>query len=160
MSLYEKIFNPFTVLAAVKKWKSVNKKIVFTNGCFDLLHKGHVDYLEKAKKLGDILIVGINNDASVSNLKGKNRPIQDESGRLAVIAALAAVDAAVLFSGETPRDLIQIIQPDILCKGGDWPLDKIIGAEFVQSYGGMVVTIPFIEGYSTTNIEQKIRGQK
>ena len=88
MSLYEKIFNPFTVLAAVKKWKSVNKKIVFTNGCFDLLHKGHVDYLEKAKKLGDILIVGINNDASVSNLKGKNRPIQDESGRLAVILSL------------------------------------------------------------------------
>lgn len=160
MSLYDKIFNTFTILAAVKKWKSANKKIVFTNGCFDLLHKGHVDYLEKAKKLGDILIVGINDDSSVSNLKGKNRPIQDESGRLAVIASLEAVNATLLFSGETPMDLIQIIHPDILCKGGDWPIDKIIGAAVVQSYGGKVVTIPFIEGYSTTNIEQKIKSQK
>ena len=160
MSLYDKIFSADSIHQPLLLWKSLNKKIVFTNGCFDLLHKGHVDYLEKAKKLGDILIVGLNSDTSVSMIKGKNRPIQEEAGRLAVIAALEAVDATLTFSDSTPIELIKIIKPDVLCKGGDWPIEKIIGADFVQSYGGKVKTIPFINGYSTSKIEQKIRDQK
>ena len=160
MSLYDKIATLESLELLLLAWKSTNKKIVFTNGCFDLLHKGHVDYLEKTKKLGDILIVGLNSDHSVSEIKGKNRPIQDESSRLAVVAALAAVDVTLIFSETTPIELIKTIKPDVLCKGGDWPIEKIIGAEFVQSYGGKVKTIPFINGYSTSNIEQKIRDQK
>ena len=160
MSLYDKIFTLDTLTRSLTVWNSENKKIVFTNGCFDILHKGHVDYLEKAKKLGDILIVGLNNDASVSALKGKNRPIQDETSRLAIIASLTSVDATLLFVEATPMQLIQIIKPNVLCKGGDWPIDKIVGADFVQSYGGKIITIPFIQGYSTSNIEQKIRNQE
>jgi D-glycero-beta-D-manno-heptose 1-phosphate adenylyltransferase len=160
MSLYDKIFTLDSIHQPLLLWKSLNKKIVFTNGCFDLLHKGHVDYLEKAKNLGDILIVGINSDSSVSELKGKNRPIQDESSRVAIVAALASVDATLVFTEETPIELIRNIKPDLLCKGGDWPIEKLIGSEFVQSYGGRVITIPFIQGYSTSNIEQKIRDQK
>lgn len=160
MSLYDKIVSFESLDQLLHTWKSTHKKIVFTNGCFDLLHKGHVDYLEKAKKLGDILIVGLNSDTSVSKIKGKNRPIQDEASRLAVIAALTAVDATLIFNDSTPIELIKIIKPDVLCKGGDWPIEKIIGADFVQSYGGRVKTIPFINGYSTSKIEQKIRDQK
>lgn len=160
MSLYDKIHTLESLNKILIVWRSLNKKIVFTNGCFDLLHKGHVDYLERAKNLGDILIVALNNDASVLALKGKNRPIQDEASRLAIIASLTAVDATLLFADTTPIELIQLIKPDVLCKGGDWHINTIIGADFVLAYGGKVITIPFIQGYSTSSIEQKIRNQK
>jgi D-glycero-beta-D-manno-heptose 1-phosphate adenylyltransferase len=129
---------------------------VFTNGCFDLLHFGHLHYLAAARDLGERLVIGLNSAASVSRLKGKHRPINDELTRQHTLAALAFVDAVVVFEEDTPLNLIQIVQPDILVKGGDWSADQIVGAEVVLSKGGQVLSLPFIAGYSTTNIEQKI----
>ncbi|MCB0368341.1 MAG: D-glycero-beta-D-manno-heptose 1-phosphate adenylyltransferase [Bdellovibrionales bacterium] len=131
------------------------KKIIFTNGCFDLLHVGHVRYLQEAKNLGDYLIVGINTDSSVKILKGPTRPIQEENDRAEILAALAAVDATILFNDETPEKLIHTIKPDILVKGGDWTVDNIVGGNFVQSYGGKVFSLQFIDGKSTTNLISK-----
>lgn len=142
------------------KWREENQKIVFTNGCFDLLHLGHVDYLAKAKDLGDRLIIGVNTDSSVKRLKGKNRPLQDENSRLHILAALHSVDAVVLFDEDTPYELIKKIQPDILVKGADYKIENIVGYDIVTSRGGSVQTIEFIEGYSTTNIEQRILNSK
>ncbi|MBK8777032.1 MAG: D-glycero-beta-D-manno-heptose 1-phosphate adenylyltransferase [Saprospiraceae bacterium] len=142
---------------SLNQWHSQGEKIVFTNGCFDILHYGHIDYLEKAKSLGDRLIVGINSDSSVTKLKGPHRPIQDEYSRQAIMAALSCVDVVILFSEATPLNLIHFVKPDILVKGGDWDLEAIVGSSFVASYGGQVKTIPYIEGYSTTNIERKIK---
>lgn len=144
----------------ILKWREENKKIVFTNGCFDLLHLGHVDYLAKAKDLGDRLIIGVNTDSSVKRLKGKNRPLQDENSRLHILAALHSVDAVVLFDEDTPYELIKKIQPDILVKGADYKIENIVGYDIVTSRGGSVKTIEFIEGYSTTNIEQRILNSK
>tara|TARA_B110001454_G_scaffold219111_1_gene250074 strand:+ start:84308 stop:84778 length:471 start_codon:yes stop_codon:yes gene_type:complete len=139
-------------LNAVRK----NKKIVFTNGCFDLLHIGHVKYLKEAKSKGDFLIVGINADASVKRLKGPTRPIQSENDRSEILAALESVDATVIFTEDTPENLIKMVHPDVLVKGGDWKINQIVGGEFVQGYGGQVLSLMFIDGKSTTSIVSKI----
>jgi D-glycero-beta-D-manno-heptose 1-phosphate adenylyltransferase len=137
-------------------WKEEHLQVVFTNGCFDIIHRGHIDYLSKSADLGQKLIIGVNSDSSVKKLKGPGRPLQDEKSRLMILASLAFVDAVVLFEEETPYKLISMLQPDILVKGGDYTEDKIVGADIVKSLGGKVVVLPFLEGYSTTSIEKKI----
>jgi D-glycero-beta-D-manno-heptose 1-phosphate adenylyltransferase len=146
--------------AQVAQWKKEGKKIVFTNGCFDLLHIGHVLYLEEAKSLGDILIVAANSDASVRKLKGPHRPIKDEYNRTHILAALESVDMVLLFEEEDPYKLIQKIVPHILVKGGDWSPEQIIGSDIVLSNGGEVRSLQFVDGYSTTALEKKIRESK
>lgn len=141
-----------------KKLHNEGKKIVFTNGCFDLLHIGHVRYLEEAKKLGDILMVGINTDASVKKLKGPTRPIQNENDRAEILASLKAVDHTVLFGEETPLQLIEAIAPDVLVKGGDWKIDQIVGSDFVLKHGGTVKSLSFVDGRSTTSLIEKSKG--
>jgi D-glycero-beta-D-manno-heptose 1-phosphate adenylyltransferase len=143
----------------ITHWKSQGERVVFTNGCFDILHYGHIHYLAEARDLGHRLMVGVNADASVRRLKGQTRPIQDEQTRLHVLASLACVDAVVLFEEDTPYDLITSIQPDILVKGGDWATDQIVGADFVLAKGGEVHSLPYVEGFSTTKIEEKILGK-
>lgn len=128
------------------------QKIVFTNGCFDVLHFGHVHYLLQAKELGDILVIGLNSDDSVRRLKGPTRPINGEKERAFVLAALACVDYVVLFGEDTPKELIETVRPDVLVKGGDYDIAAIVGADFVQRNGGTVTTIPFVEGFSSTRI--------
>jgi len=140
----------------VEEWKKAEKTVVFTNGCFDILHRGHVDYLQTARNCGDFLVVGLNSDASVRRLKGKNRPINEESARAAVLAALACVDMVVIFEEDTPFQLIQKLLPNMLVKGGDWPLDQIVGKDIVEQNGGSVRTISFTAGYSTTSAIEKI----
>lgn len=139
----------------IKKIKSQNAKIVFTNGCFDLLHIGHVRYLQQAKSLGSFLFVGINSDESVRKLKGPTRPIQNENDRAEILSALNAVDCVCIFNQETPLELIKLVQPDILVKGGDWKPEQIVGSDFVMSYGGQVRSLQFVEGKSTTSIIDK-----
>lgn len=131
------------------------KKIVFTNGCFDLLHIGHVRYLQEARARGDYLVVGLNADESVRRLKGPTRPVQSENDRAEILAALSCVDFTTLFHEDTPENLIHQIHPDILVKGGDWKIDQIVGGPFVQSYGGQVLSLNFIDGKSTTKIIEK-----
>ena len=133
-----------------------NKTIVFTNGCFDILHAGHVKYLAEARKKGDLLVVGLNSDASVRRLKGPCRPVNSQKDRAAVLGALEAVDYIVIFGQDTPLGLIRSLHPDILVKGGDWPKHKIIGAEIVLARGGKVLTIPLVKGRSTSGIIKKI----
>ena len=140
-------------------WQFQGKKIVFTNGCFDILHLGHIDYLAAASELGDLLVIGLNTDQSVSKIKGNNRPIQDEISRAFVLASLGFVDAVVFFGEDTPYNLIKTIQPDILVKGADYKPEDIVGYDIVKNKGGEVVTIEFLEGYSTTAIEKKILGK-
>lgn len=140
--------------------KNQGKKIVFTNGCFDLLHYGHIQYLEKAKQAADVLIVAVNSDASVRSLKGKNRPIVNEKDRIRVVAGLESVDYVLLFGDQTPLKVIEAIKPDVLIKGADWDKDKIVGSDFVLSYGGRVQTIRLARGRSTTNLIKKIVEQK
>lgn len=135
-----------------------NKKIVFTNGCFDLLHIGHVRYLNEARKLGDYLVVGINSDSSVKVLKGPTRPIQNQDDRAEILSSLESVNATVIFTESTPERLIKNVKPDILVKGGDWTVDQIVGGHFVQSYGGQVMSLQFVEGKSTTKIIEKSSG--
>ena len=144
----------------ILKWRNANERIVFTNGCFDLLHLGHVDYLAKAKDLGERLIIGVNTDSSVKRLKGEHRPLQNENSRLHILAALQSVDAVVLFDEDTPYELIKEIEPDILVKGADYKIENIVGYDIVVSRGGSVQTIEFIEGYSTTLIEKRILNSK
>ena len=139
------------------KLKSEGRKVVFTNGCFDILHKGHLEVLAKTADLGNRLIIGLNSDSSIKNLKGGNRPIVDENSRAILLAALSFVDAVVLFSEQTPLNLIAEIKPDILAKGGDYKITEIVGYEVVQQNGGEVITIPLIEGFSSTNIIDKIQ---
>lgn len=136
--------------------KSMGKRIVFTNGCFDILHAGHVQYLEAAKQKGDVLIVAVNSDASVKRLKGKLRPIVPERDRLKVIAALESVDFVVRFNDTTPFKLIELLKPHVLIKGGDWKKGAIVGAQVVRSYGGKVCTIPLLKGRSSSTILLKI----
>jgi rfaE bifunctional protein nucleotidyltransferase chain/domain len=131
------------------------QKIVFTNGCFDLLHIGHVRYLQEAKALGDVLVVGVNSDSSVKRLKGPTRPVQSESDRAEILAALEAVNFTVLFTEDTPENLIHQVRPDILVKGGDWKIEQIVGAEFVIKNGGQVMSLQFIDGKSTTRLIEK-----
>ena len=133
------------------------RRVVFTNGCFDLLHPGHIRNLEQARELGDALVIGLNSDASVRQLKGEGRPVIAERERAEILAALESVDAVVIFDAPTPRELIAALLPDVLVKGGDWPGDQIVGREEVEAAGGRVVSIPVVPGYSTTAILQKIR---
>ena len=137
--------------------KRNGRRIVFTNGCFDLLHPGHIGSLEQARALGDALIVGLNSDASVRQLKGAGRPVLPEPERAEILAALECVDAVVIFDALTPREVIARLLPDVLVKGGDWPGDQIVGREEVEAAGGRVVSIPVVPGYSTTAILRKIR---
>ena len=139
-------------------WRSTGKKIVFTNGCFDILHHGHLDLLARAAALGDILIVGLNTDASVQRLKGPDRPVTNEADRVFQVASLLVTDAVCLFDEDIPEELIHTIRPHILVKGGDYTIDKIVGAPFVQSHGGTVEIIPFVQGYSTSSIISRIKG--
>lgn len=150
-----KVCSPANIETTITELKSAGKKIVFTNGCFDLLHVGHVRYLQEARKLGDALVVGINSDASVKRLKGPTRPVQNEQDRAEILAALEAVDLTVLFVEDTPENLIHQVKPDILVKGGDWKIDSIVGAPFVMSYGGKVMSLQFVDGKSTTKIIEK-----
>lgn len=136
--------------------KNEGKKIVFTNGCFDILHRGHVTYLNEARKLGDLLVVGINSDASVKRLKGPERPINNEIDRSYVISQLKSVDFTEIFSEDTPLNLILKVKPHILVKGGDWKIDQIVGGKEVIAWGGDVFSLNFVEGYSTTSVIQKI----
>jgi rfaE bifunctional protein nucleotidyltransferase chain/domain len=152
-----KIFDASSLMMALSNWRKEGKKIVFTNGCFDILHRGHVDYLAKAADLGDILIIGLNTDLSVRRLKGPNRPIQDEKSRLQIMASLGFVDGVILFAEPTPLELIRLVQPDILVKGSDYKAENIVGYDIVMSKGGKIQTIDFIVGYSTSAIEKKIK---
>jgi glycerol-3-phosphate cytidylyltransferase len=136
--------------------KSDGKTIVFTNGCFDILHSGHVFYLQKAKQQGDILILGLNSDASVRRLKGEKRPINNENDRAIVISELKSIDYVVIFEEDTPLEIISLIVPDILVKGGDYKKEDVVGKDIVENNGGEVVIIPFVDGKSTTNIINKI----
>jgi D-beta-D-heptose 7-phosphate kinase/D-beta-D-heptose 1-phosphate adenosyltransferase len=141
----------------VAKLRADGRKIVFTNGVFDLLHPGHVRYLQRARQLGDALVVGLNSDRSVRAIKGADRPITPEAERAELLAALACVDGVVIFDEETPRDLIAAIQPDVLVKGADWAEDAIVGRDVVEARGGRVVRVPVEAGYSTSAIVRKIR---
>lgn len=153
----QKIFDRSDVVARITVWRLKNERIVFTNGCFDLLHLGHVDYLEKARRLGDRLVLGLNTDASVQRLKGPSRPVQSEDSRARVIAALEFVDMVVLFDEETPLELIQLVRPDVLVKGDDYSFDTIVGAKEVVAMGGSVQTVPLVEGHSTSRIIEKLK---
>ncbi len=157
--------NPLSIkkIRTIKELKSIltrlkaeGKKIVFTNGCFDILHYGHVQYLEKAKQKGDILIVGLNSDASVKRIKGNSRPVVAEKDRAKVLSGLESVNFVVLFRQDTPLKIIHEIRPDILIKGADWQKNKIVGADFVSSYGGKIYTVKLANGRSTTNLIKKI----
>lgn len=132
-------------------------KIVFTNGCFDIIHAGHVDYLSKARKMGAALIVGLNSDDSVRSLKGRARPLNKEEDRALVLASLGFVDYVTIFDEDTPMRLIEILRPDVLVKGGDWKVNDIVGAGFVKSYGGRVVSIRFVKGRSTSSLIKRLR---
>ena len=140
----------------VEQWKNEGRQIVFTNGCFDLLHPGHIDYLDRAAKLGDILIIGLNDDNSIRRLKGKSRPINPLQDRAIMLAALRAVDLVVPFAEDTPLNLITTLMPDILVKGGDYQPDDIVGATEVRQNGGEVIVMPFIDGHSSTGLIQRI----
>ncbi len=133
------------------------KKIVFTNGCFDLLHKGHIDYLAKASDMADFMIVGLNTDKSVQKIKGKERPVQDEQSRALILASLSFIDYVVLFDEETPYKLIKLVQPDILVKGADYKPEDIVGYDILKSTGGEIKTLDFLDGYSTSSIIEKIK---
>ena len=141
----------------VERLKARGKRIVFTNGCFDILHPGHTRYLNEAREAGDFLVVGLNSDKSVQSIKGKGRPINPQGFRAEVLAALECVDAVIIFDEEDPFNVIQTILPDILVKGADWPEDKIIGGDVVKAAGGEVRRIPLVSGYSTTKIIQRIK---
>lgn len=155
--LKEKVVSQNQALKELKTWREKNKKIVFTNGCFDIIHPGHIDYLSKARDLGDILVLGLNTDQSVRRLnKGSNRPINDERTRAYVLAGLASVDLIVFFDEETPYNLIKLLQPNVLVKGKDYEVEKIIGFDILKENGGEVITIPFLEGYSTSSLIKKI----
>jgi len=151
-----KILTPDELAARRARWRQAGKKVVFTNGCFDLIHYGHLHYLARARALGDVLIVGVNSKESVRRLKGPHRPIQDDKTRYHLLASLIFVDAVVVFEEDTPLELIRLVQPDLLVKGGDWPVEDIVGADLVRAAGGEVRSLPFVHGYSTTSIEQKI----
>jgi len=144
-------------LLQTRAWSAEHKKLVFTNGCFDLLHPGHIDYLNRAAALGDKLIVGLNDDASIQRLKGATRPINALQDRAVMLAALRAVDLVVAFSEDTPLNLIAAVMPDILIKGGDYQPDDIVGAAEVKRHGGEVIVMPFLEGYSSTALIERIK---
>jgi D-beta-D-heptose 7-phosphate kinase/D-beta-D-heptose 1-phosphate adenosyltransferase len=151
-----KIFSPIELAATLNAPRQAGKRIVFTNGCFDLLHPGHIYSLTQAKALGEVLVVGVNSDASVKRLKGAKRPILGERDRAVVLAALEAIDYVTMFEEDTPLKLIRLLQPDILVKGGDWPAEAVVGKAEVESWGGRVVLIPYQAGCSTTNLIERV----
>ncbi len=165
-NIQQKVLTNEFLLQKVKLWKTENQKLVFTNGCFDILHRGHVEYLAQAADFGDQLIVAINSDSSVKKLnKGKDRPLQDENSRALIIASLSFVAAVIIFEEDTPLNLIKAIMPDVLIKGGDYDASifdnthkkYIVGSDIVKANGGKVEVIQLVEGYSTSKIEEKIR---
>lgn len=152
----DKLLNTPELSAVLQRRRSRGERIVFTNGCFDLLHIGHIRFLREARALGDCLVVGLNSDISVQGIK-PGRPLVTESQRAEVLAALACVDHVVIFNARDPHDLIQVLQPDVLVKGGDWPLDRIVGRDIVEGRGGQVLTIPLVPDISTTMLVQRIQ---
>ncbi|MDD5633984.1 MAG: D-glycero-beta-D-manno-heptose 1-phosphate adenylyltransferase [Candidatus Omnitrophica bacterium] len=144
----------------IDKQKALGRTIGFTNGCFDILHKGHVRYLKGAKKECDILVVGVNSDASVKKIKGDSRPLNSQNDRLEVLEALECVDYLTLFEEDTPEKLIKKLTPDVLFKGGDWKVETVVGGEYVMSKGGKVKIIPYVEGYSTTGMISRMSGKE
>ena len=155
----DKIKSREALKAQIKVWHSEGLRVVFSNGCFDIVHLGHIDYLEKARSLGDKLVIGLNSDASVRLLKGENRPINDEYARSRMIAACQFVDGVTLFGEETPGELIAYLMPDVLVKGNDYAMQNIIGADLVIANGGEVKTIDLVEGFSTSKLVEKIKNQ-
>jgi len=145
-----------SAFATLQTWRFKEQKIVFTNGCFDIVHRGHLEYLSQASNLGHKLVMGLNTDASVQRLKGPNRPINDEYSRALLLASLAFIDMVVFFDEETPYDLIKFIQPDVLVKGSDYNAEDIVGYDIVKAKGGEIITLDFIEGFSSTGIINKI----
>ena len=156
-TIKNKIYSLEELKAQVDSWKKSGEKVVFTNGCFDILHRGHVEVLARTADLGNRLIIGLNSDQSIQILKGENRPIENEDSRAILLASLSFVDAVVLFSEETPLNLISTLKPDVLAKGGDYEIETIVGHKIVQNNGGEVVLVPFIDGYSSTTIIDKIK---
>jgi rfaE bifunctional protein nucleotidyltransferase chain/domain len=157
MNIKDKILTISEASETIRKLKAGNRRIVFTNGCFDILHRGHIAYLNQASEQGDILVVGLNSDASVKRLKGKERPINNEHDRAYVLSALAFIDFIVIFTEDTPYNLISALRPDVLVKGGDWKPDQIVGSDIVLADGGEVLSLNFEEGYSSTRTIEKMR---
>lgn len=160
MRTEDKILSTDQTSELIKTWKGEGESIIFTNGCFDILHLGHVDYLQKAKNIGGKLIIGVNSDDSVRRIKGTSRPIVDENSRMRILASLQFVDCVTLFDQDTPLELISILLPDILVKGNDYSIDNIVGADIVMKNGGRVDTISLVEGQSTSGIIDKILESK
>lgn len=158
-TLLNKIFDLPSLKAKLTEWKSDSKKVVFTNGVFDLLHVGHITYMAKAADLGDKLVIGLNSDASVKRIKGEDRPVNDQNSRAALLAALFFVDAIIIFEEDTPQQLIATLLPDVLVKGADYTIENIAGAKEVIINGGEVKTIDLVDGYSSTSIIQKIKSR-
>lgn len=158
MNYKNKIFSTLDqkALNKINNWKESGSKIVFTNGCFDILHSGHIQYLSEAKKLGDILIIGLNSDTSVKRLKGENRPVKSQECRADILAFMGDIDMIIIFNEDTPLNLIDQIIPDILVKGGDWKPEEIVGSEIVLKNGGEVKSLSFLEGYSSSSIIDKM----
>jgi D-glycero-beta-D-manno-heptose 1-phosphate adenylyltransferase len=154
--MQNKIKTPEELRPLLAILRSIGKKIVFTNGCFDLLHTGHTRYLAKAKSFGQVLVIAVNSDASVRTIKGEKRPINSEAERMEILAALESVDFVTLFNEPDPYNIISMLEPDVLVKGGDWPVEKIIGGDLVVARGGQVMNVPYLEGASTTGIIERI----
>lgn len=152
-----KIFNKSNLLEKLEIWREANKKIVFTNGCFDLIHLGHIEVLARSADLGDILIIGVNTDSSIKELKGNNRPIIEENSRAQQLASLEFVDAVILFNEQTPLELIKVVKPNVITKGGDYNSEQVVGNEIAVKNEGEVIIIPLTQGYSTTSILDKIK---
>lgn len=157
MDTFSKIVTDEQLQHLLAVWRFKDDIIVFTNGCFDLLHPGHISYLEKARSMGDRLIVGLNSDESVKRLKGSSRPVNNQSDRARLLAALHCIDTVVVFEEDTPARLIEQVKPDILVKGGDYTVEQVVGASFVSSYGGRVEILPLEAGYSTTIMLEKLK---
>jgi len=155
--IQDKILSARDIVFQRNRWKLLSKTISFTNGCFDILHPGHIASLSDAAREADFLVVGLNSDASANRLKGEGRPVMDEKSRATLLASLLMVDAVVIFEEDTPLELIQLVQPDVLVKGGDYTIEQIVGAKEVQAAGGRVVINPILEGFSSTGIIGKIR---
>ena len=155
-----KIFTRDRLVGVVEEWKNTGETVVFTNGCFDIIHLGHVDYLEKARHLGSKLIIGVNTDDSIRRLKGNSRPVQDEISRSRILASFEFVDAVCLFNEDTPYELISALKPHILVKGNDYSTENIVGADIVKSNGGRVITVELVPGYSTSGIIKKINNNR
>ena len=152
-----KIFSFDDLKNQVNAWKQAGEEVVFTNGCFDIIHRGHIEVLAQTADLGDRLIIGLNSDSSIQKLKGEDRPIIDEQARAILLSALSFVDAVILFPEETPINLISMLLPDVLAKGGDYEIETIVGHKIIQNNGGKVILVPFVDGFSSTTIIDKIK---